>query len=70
MDGVSKSDFWYYGLIPLAVMIIGTYLVYHYYWRDIPDIAADVSSKKAEVLPAKGEADAGAEEVEEEVESA
>jgi hypothetical protein len=40
---------WYYGLIPLAVMLIGTYAVYHFFWREVADITADpVSKKKAE----------------------
>jgi K(+)-stimulated pyrophosphate-energized sodium pump len=71
LEGVSEWEFWYYGLIPLAAMIIGTYMVYHYYWREIPDTKADVSSKKVDVSPGeKGEADAAHEEGEEEVESA
>lgn len=70
LEGISEWEFWYYGLIPLGAMILGTYMVYHYYWREIPDITADVSSKKEEVVPAKAEADAGAGDGEEEVESA
>lgn len=70
MEGVSEWEFWYYGLIPLAAMIIGTYMVYHYYWREIPDITADVSSKKVNLLPAKGEGEAAGHEEGEEVESA
>ena len=39
-------DVWYYGLIPLAVMIAGTYAVYFFFWRNMADITADVSSNK------------------------
>jgi K(+)-stimulated pyrophosphate-energized sodium pump len=70
LKDVKEWEFWYYGLIPLAVMIIGTFLVYHYYWREIPDITADVSEKKVEVIPGKVEGDAAAHEEGEEVESA
>jgi hypothetical protein len=28
-------------------MLIGTYLVYYFFWREIADITADVSSNKA-----------------------
>ena len=34
---------WYFGLIPLVLMIVGTYCVYHFYWREVADIAGDVS---------------------------
>jgi len=37
---------WYWGLVPLAVMLIGTWFVYHYYWKEIADITADVGEKK------------------------
>ena len=45
MEGAQDWETWYYGVIPLVIMLVGTYLVYHYFWRDIPDITADVSSK-------------------------
>lgn len=69
LEGVDEWEFWYYGLIPLAAMIIGTYLVYYYFWREIADITADVSSKKMEDVPGK-EAGTGAVDGDEEVESA
>jgi K(+)-stimulated pyrophosphate-energized sodium pump len=47
LAGDDDWEVWYYGLIPLAVMLIGTYLVYYFFWREIADITADVSSKKA-----------------------
>lgn len=34
---------WYYGLIPLGIMIVGTYLVYYFFWSEIADITADVN---------------------------
>lgn len=47
---------WYWGIIPLAVMVIGTYVVYLVFWRDVADITADPSSaggaKKEEAEPA------------------
>lgn len=46
MLDVNEWDYWYYGLIPLGVMLIGTYLVYFFFWRDIADITADLSSGK------------------------
>ena len=33
---------WYYGIIPLALMLIGTFFVYWFFWRDIADITADI----------------------------
>ena len=46
MTGFNDWETWYWGLIPLAVMFIGTYCVYYFFWRDIADITVDVSSKK------------------------
>ena len=37
-------EVWYYGLIPLAIMIIGTYLSYHFFWRELTDVTADPSA--------------------------
>jgi Inorganic H+ pyrophosphatase len=39
-------EVWYYGLIPLAVMLIGTYLVYHFFWKEGLDITADIVTTK------------------------
>lgn len=41
MEGDDDWDVWYYGLIPLAVMVAGTYMVYHFFWREGQDITAD-----------------------------
>lgn len=35
-------EHFYWGFIPLAIMIIGTFLVYHFFWKNIADITADV----------------------------
>jgi K(+)-stimulated pyrophosphate-energized sodium pump len=47
-EGDANEDWgvWYYGLIPLAVMVLGTYCVYFFFWRDMADITADVSTNK------------------------
>ena len=37
-------EVWYYGLIPLAIMIVGTYLSYHFFWRELTDVTADPSA--------------------------
>jgi K(+)-stimulated pyrophosphate-energized sodium pump len=41
-------EVWYYGLIPLAVILVGTYAVYHFFWREVADITADPSTKAKE----------------------
>lgn len=33
---------WYWGFIPLVIMLLGTFLVYWFYWRNGIDITADV----------------------------
>lgn len=45
-------DVWYYGLIPLGVMVIGTYLVYHLFWATTPDIEAPMEQTKEVEAPA------------------
>ena len=64
MANFDDWETWYWGLIPLGVMVIGTYLVYHFFWREIADITADVSSKKDD--PVKGKLDSP-DDMEEEV---
>jgi K(+)-stimulated pyrophosphate-energized sodium pump len=51
MEGNDDWDVWYYGLIPLGVMMVGTYVVYYYFWRDSTDITADVSTKQVDQEP-------------------
>jgi inorganic pyrophosphatase len=47
---------WYYGIIPLAIMIIGTFVVYWCFWRDMADITADIATADAPAdEPAKKE---------------
>lgn len=41
-------DVWYYGLIPLGVMIVGTFLVYQMFWASTPDITAAPAVKDVE----------------------
>jgi hypothetical protein len=56
VKGNDDWENWYYGLVPLAIMVVGTYLVYHYFWKEsmiitpVPD-----SSHKAEGNGANGE---------------
>jgi len=38
-------EHFYWGFIPLAIMIIGTFLVYHFFWKNIADITADVGGE-------------------------
>lgn len=42
-DKSEDWDEWYYGLIPFAVMVMGTVLVYYFFWREVQDVTADVS---------------------------
>jgi inorganic pyrophosphatase len=35
-------EVWYYGLIPIGLMLLGTFVVYWFYWRNGLDIAAEV----------------------------
>lgn len=46
MEDDDDWDVWYYGLIPLAAMLLGTVLVYHFFWSEVADITADVGGKK------------------------
>jgi K(+)-stimulated pyrophosphate-energized sodium pump len=48
MEDDDDWEVWYYGLIPLGVMVVGTYAVYYFFWRDITDITADVGTKQVE----------------------
>lgn len=51
---------WYYGLIPLFVMIIGTIIVYYMFWREGTDIMADMDATDTKKEDGTGGADAGA----------
>ena len=48
MEGDGDWDNWYWGLIPLAVMLIGTYLAYHFFWKEGTAITADFNTSKQE----------------------
>jgi K(+)-stimulated pyrophosphate-energized sodium pump len=59
-DNPGDWEVWYYGLIPLFVILIGTYAVYHFFWREVADITADPSTKAKEdagAAPATGAGD-------------
>jgi len=57
MAGNDDWQDWYYGLIPLAVIVIGTYVVYIMFWKEGTDITADMGGKndeaEAAVVPEK-----------------
>ena len=47
-------EHFYWGFIPLGVMLIGTFLVYHFFWKHSIDITADVgggAAKEKEAAP-------------------
>jgi K(+)-stimulated pyrophosphate-energized sodium pump len=67
LEGVDEWEFWYYGMIPLVVMLIGTYLVYYFFWREVADFTADVSSFKEKKAVAEKTVDVAAAKEEEEV---
>jgi K(+)-stimulated pyrophosphate-energized sodium pump len=46
LKGNDDWENWYYGLVPLFIMVLGTYMVYHYFWRDSLDISQIVGTKK------------------------
>mmetsp|Transcript_16762 Transcript_16762/g.46062 ORF Transcript_16762/g.46062 Transcript_16762/m.46062 type:complete len:718 (-) Transcript_16762:230-2383(-) len=62
MEGDEDWEVWYYGLIPLGVMLIGTFLVYKLYWQETQDITADPiassSNKKDDTFEKPVDADA------------
>ena len=45
IEGNGAWDNWYFGMIPLGVMVVGTFMVYHFYWREIADITAPMGEK-------------------------
>lgn len=64
IKGRSNWEQWYWGLIPIGLMLLGTFLVYWFYWRNGIDITADVggagdaeTGKKIDEEPADGEKD-------------
>ena len=48
MKGNEDWENWYYGLIPLAVMAIGSYASYHFFWKEGTDITAEFKTSKKE----------------------
>jgi K(+)-stimulated pyrophosphate-energized sodium pump len=52
-------DNFYYGIIPLVVMVIASYLVYHFFWREGHDLMAHLPTKEnSNVEKAEGDDDA------------
>jgi len=46
LEGNDDWDVWYYGLIPLGAMLLGTVLVYHFFWKEVADISAPIGVKQ------------------------
>jgi K(+)-stimulated pyrophosphate-energized sodium pump len=63
IEGNRAWENWYYGMIPLGVMVLGTYVVYHLFWREMADITAPLGDKHVE--PVKNLSPDEKEEVEE-----
>lgn len=64
MEGKNDWETWYWGLIPLAVMVLATFAVYYFFWRNGHDITAAVGSDKqspGDTAKPHEEEDAGAE---------
>ena len=70
LEGADEWEFWRLGMIPLVVMLIGTYMVYYFFWREIADFTVDVSSNKERKEVAEKTVEVPAAEEEEVVEQA
>jgi hypothetical protein len=46
LKGKGSWEMWYFGLIPIGLMLLGTYCVYHFFWRKVADINADLGGVK------------------------
>jgi hypothetical protein len=46
MEGKEDWEEWYWGLIPLFVMLAGSFAVYHYFWKEVADISAPMGGAK------------------------
>merc|ERR1712111_161376 len=65
MEGKADWFEWYWGVIPLVVMIVGTYIVYRLFWKHGIDITADVgggSPEKAAETTGKADEEEGADD--------
>jgi uncharacterized protein involved in cysteine biosynthesis len=73
MAGHDDWDDFYYGLIPLGVMLVGTLLVYHFFWSEKKDImakpAGGATAKTVETKDVPAAADDKIDAVEEAVEA-
>jgi len=58
LAGRDEWAIWYYGLIPIGLMLFGTYCVYHFFWKEVADITAPVGSTSAKDEE-KGDAEEG-----------
>jgi len=62
-EAYEEWENWYWGLIPLCILFIGTFAVYHLFWKNGVDITADVGGamkeydvvEKEETAPPKEE---------------
>jgi phosphotransferase system glucose/maltose/N-acetylglucosamine-specific IIC component len=54
IKGKEAWETWYYGMIPIGIMLFGTYFVYYSFWRDVENLEADklneLVKKEAEVV--------------------
>jgi len=48
ISGNADWENWEYGLVPAFILLIGTVVVYHVYWKNTVDITADPSSAASE----------------------
>lgn len=47
LEGRETWSLWYFGLIPIVLMLFGTYCVYHFFWREVADFTADIGGAAA-----------------------
>ena len=40
--GWEDWEFWYWGLLPIGLCVIATFLVHHFYWKNTQDISAPI----------------------------
>jgi hypothetical protein len=57
MEGDKDWDRSYFGLIPLGFMAIGTYAVYHFFWRHTQDVTAPIAPTTKGVEPSSDDDD-------------
>jgi Inorganic H+ pyrophosphatase len=67
VEGNDDWESFYYGLIPLGIMLVGTLLVYHFFWSEKTDLMAQPAVAK--VLDEEKDIGVTADGVEESVEA-